>query len=144
MEAATLRDRIEKISGLTVRVAEVKSKAAVIGKKRLVALIVIDGTRELLKDGTNYRSSEANAFFATSARKIAGDLGLSLLSDKSNDGDAVRISRFTRPATLADYTTPYFGNYEYKLSFVVVVKINGSEIVVAQRAYDARTKTPTQ
>lgn len=126
-EETKLRNALEKVKDLPLRILTVESKAQALNQQSAAAEIVLDATLVLLKNG-NYRSSEAEKYFNENTKRILEIIGLSV--DYSYSGNALRISNGGYKPLKFGKLNNYYSGIHLKIS--VIVNYNNQQNIVAQ------------
>lgn len=131
-EEVKLRSELEQIKNPPFKVIGVQSNSRQLDRPVIGAEIVLDATAVLLKDGKNYRSSEADKYFRDAATQIAAALKLTPDSYNSNAlrGNAREISRgLLKPSPIGKLDQIYA---EINLKISIVITVNNQQNIVAQ------------
>ena len=122
-----LRTALEQVKNLPLKIISVQSKSSRLDGELSKAEIVLDATAVLLKDGKNYRSSEADKYYRDSVRRILDSIGV--ISNSNLDNTAKNISKGQPPTPIGKFS--YFGS-EVAVYTSVIININGQQSIISQ------------
>lgn len=127
-EEAKLRAALGMVQGVPMKILSVRSGASNVGSSRVAADVVIDASSILVKNGNQYRSSEADTYLRDTALKIAQTARISYRDDIQPN--AALISEGLRtPEEPGKEITPG-GSVSIRLTLVIVVM--GEQNIIAQ------------
>lgn len=127
-EEARLRSALGKVKDLPVTVVSVTGGAASPTAPRVAAEIVLDATGALLKNGNQYRASEAEKYAKDAATLIADAARIKMERPVEGRARAISYKSFT-PAKIG---TPFNFYDEIDIRISVVLNVNGKQIIVWQ------------
>ena len=127
-EELKIKTALQQIKALPLKIIEIKSASTELKKPHVSVEIALDATSVLLKNGNEYRASEAEKYFVTARKQIIDEL--KLISSTPYGGNAESISKGSfRPAI---GNIPNSGIYELFLRISIIVNFQNKQNIVAQ------------
>jgi len=127
-EIARLKTLLEQSGNRALKIIGVESDALSASQPYLRAEIVLDGTPELLKEGGNYRASEADRYFQEKVGQIVRIINLSPNAVLFSNAQRIAKGEFV-PVKIGEFKLLYSG---VALKISVVVNYGNQQITVAQ------------
>ena len=130
-EETNIQTVLEQIKSFPLKIISVHSNASKLGATRFDAEIVIDATSVLLKDGKNYRASEADKYFGDAVKQIGEKLRItpdSYISQLKSHSQEISKGYF-KTAPIGAFSNK-FSEINLKISAVIVS--DGQQNIVAQ------------
>lgn len=131
-EESRIRTALEQISGLQLKIISLSSEAASVKSPRAATEIVLDATSVLLKDGNQYRSSEADKYFQDAARLILEKTQTTSIDRLESNAQLISNGNFELVEIGKFRLNNPPNNTSVTIKLSVIVNYNNNQNIVAQ------------